>query len=350
MISHNKPNLPSKSIKDLTTCLKSKNLSTSTIVKKFEKYFCKKYYKSGFSVAVSSGTSALFLAIKALKIKKKKPRVLVPTYACSALLNAIHLAECEPIITDIDQETFTLNPDKIFKNIDIIILVNIFGSNPNIKKVKKNYPKSKIILDSCHSTGMKIENESDIFLSDVIIHSFYATKIITSGQGGLIWSRNYNYIAFCKDFINFDLRKKYIPRFNFLITDFQVSLLFDQLKNIEKIRQFRNNIFSKYKKSLPNKIKIFSPYNLNVDIVYRSVLIFDKISKKFAFKKRLLENKIESIIPVENFELLHNYKKLKKNTFKVSEDISKKTLSLPMHLSLKNNEINKICKLLKNFK
>jgi len=350
MINHNRPNLSAKSLEDLNLCLKSKDLSTNKFVKKFENLFSQKYYKSGFSVVVSSGTSALFLAIKALKIKKKKPRVLVPTYACSAILNAIHLANCKPVITDIEKDTFTIESEIKYKNIDIIIAVNIFGSNPNIKKIKKNYPQSKIILDACHSTGMKINNRSDVFLSDIVIHSFYATKIITSGHGGLVWSKNNKYINFCKDFINFDLRKKYKSRFNFLITDFQVSLLFDQLKNIEKIRKYRNNIFQMYKNSIPDNIKIFSPYDLNVDIVYRSVLIFDKISKKIAFKKKLLKNNIETIVPVENFELLHNYKKLNKKYFKVSEDISKITLSLPMHTSLKKNEVYKICKLLKKIK
>ena len=350
MINHNQPNLYSKSIKDLNVCIKSKNLTTGKLVKKFENFFSQKYYKCGHSLLVSSGTSALYLAIKALKKRKKILRILVPTYACSALLNAIYQAECEPVIADIDFETFTLSTDKIFKNIDIIILVNIFGSNPNIKNIKKKYPKSKIILDACHSIGMKIKSQSDIFLADIIIHSFYSTKIITCGHGGLVWSKNKKYIDFCKDFINFDFRKKYKIRFNFLITDFQASLLFDQLNNIENIRKIRNKIFLKYKNSISKNLKIFSPYNLSTDIVYRSVLIFDKISKRNSLKKKLLKENIKSIVPVEKFELLHNYKNLNKKNYKVSENISKKTLSLPMHLFLKKNDVNKICKILENFK
>ena len=111
-----------------------------------------------------------------------------------------------------------------------------------------------------------------------------------------------------------------------------------------------NNIFLKYKKSANKNFKILSPYNLTTDIVYRSVLMFNTISEKLSFKRKLLKNNIETIIPVENFELLHNYKKLNKKNFQVAENISKKTLSLPLHLSLKKNEINKICKLIKNFK
>tara|TARA_B100001057_G_scaffold495782_1_gene595594 strand:- start:676 stop:1728 length:1053 start_codon:yes stop_codon:yes gene_type:complete len=350
MINHNQPNLSSKSIKDLNVCIRSKNLTTGKFVKKFENFFSQKYYKCGYSLLVSSGTSALYLAIKALKKKKKILRILVPTYACSALLNAIYQAECEPVIADINFDTFTLSTDKIFRNIDIIILVNIFGSNPNIRNIKKKYPKSKIILDACHSIGMKINSKSDIFLSDIIIHSFYSTKIITCGHGGIIWSKNKNYINFCRDFINFDFRKKYKTRFNFLITDFQASLLFDQIKNIENIRKQRNRIFLRYKNSIPENVKIFSPYNLNRDIIYRSVLIFDKTNKRNSLKRKLLKENIKSIVPVEQFELLHNYKNLNKKDFLVSENISKKTLSLPMHLFLKKNELDKICKILKNFK
>ncbi len=350
MINHNQPNLSYKSIKDLNVCVKSKNLTTGKFVKKFENFFSKKYYKCGNSLLVSSGTSALFLAIKALKKNRKNLRILIPTYACSALLNAIYQAECEPVIADIDLDSFTLSTVKIFRNIDIIILVNIFGSRPDIRKVKKKYPKSKIILDACHSIGMKINSNSDIFLSDIIIHSFYSTKIITCGHGGLIWSKNKSYINFCRDFINFDFRKKYKTRFNFLITDFQASLLFDQVKNIEKIRKQRNRIFLRYKNSIPGNIKIFSPFDLSKDIIYRSVLIFDKTHKRNSLKRKLLKEKIKSIVPVEKFELLHNYKNLNKKNFLISENISNRTLSLPMHTFLKKNEIDKICKILENFR
>ena len=347
MIKHNQPSLPYKSIEDVKNCINSKNLSTKKLVQKFEDTFCKKYYKCGQSVLVSSGTSALYLAIKSLKKDKKKSRILIPSYACSALLNAIYLANCEPVIADIDKKSFTLSTNRKYKNIDIIILVNIYGSNPNLKDIKKKYPKSKIILDACHSIGMKIESQSDIFLSDIIIHSFYATKIITCGHGGLIWSKTKKYIDFCKDYINFDLNKSYKKKFNFLISDLQVSLLFEQLKKIEKIRKFRNNVFLKYKNSASENVNFFSPYDFRRDIVYRAVLIFKSSIKRNSFKKKLFKNKIESIIPIDNFELLHNYIKLDKKYFINSEEIAKKTLSLPLHLALSNKQVNKICKILK---
>ena len=348
MIKHNKVLLDQNILKSSYNFIKDGNLATSKYVKKLENYFEKSYYKKGYAVATSSGTSALYIAIKSL-IKKKRTRILVPTYSCSALLNAIYMANATPVVADINEKNFVIDTKKIYQNIDIIIAVNIFGSDPDIKTLKKKYPNSKIIFDACHSIGRKVNKNDQYFLADIIIHSFYATKIITCGHGGLIWSKNKNSIDFCKDFINFDLRKKYKKRFNFLITDFQVSLLFEQLKNLEKIRRFRNNTFKKYKSAVKGKIKIFSNFDLRNDIVYRAVLIFNSFKEKQTFKNKLAKNGVESITPIENFELLHNYKNLHKKNFSISESISKRTLSLPLYLSLKKYEINKICKLLNSY-
>ena len=348
MIRHNKPNISNNSIKAAKLSLSLGKLTTGDKVKKFEDYFSRQYYKTGYAAIVSSGTAALYLAIKSLDIKKKKPRILVPTYACSAVLNAIYLANCIPVISDIDKDNFTISTNKKFENIDIIIAVNIFGSLPKLKRIKQIYPKSKIILDACHSIGMKVKKNSEIFVSDIIIHSFYSTKIITCGHGGLIWSKHKKYINFCKDYINFDVRNKYKQRFNFLLTDFQVAMLFDQLQRIEQIRKFRIDIFSNYKKSIGNDINIFEPFNLKYDIVYRSILIFDSKDIRNKFQMKFLKNNVESIIPVKKFELLHNYIGLDKKKFMISENICDKTLSLPMHTSLKKKEIQKVCSLLKN--
>lgn len=348
MIKHNSPNIKKVYLKKLNYSLISNKLTTGEGIKKVENFFQKKYYKSGYSCMSSSGTAALFLAIKSLS-KKKKLKILIPTYSCSALLNAIYLSGNIPVISDVNYQNFNIEIKKKYKAIDIIILVNIFGSDPNLKKIKKIYPKSKIILDSCHSIGKKIKNNDVSFLSDIVIHSFYATKIVTSGHGGLIWSKNKKYIDFCKNYINFDQRKKYTERFNFLVSDFQALLLYEQLKNLNKFRSFRKSIFKKYKSSLSKNVNIFSEFDLSKDIVYRAVLIFQSQKKRNSFLQYMRKKKIECIIPIMNYELLHNYLKKNKKGYKNSELISKLTLSIPMHHNLTDNNVSYICKTIKNF-
>lgn len=348
MIPHNRPTVPPASINKLNKILATKHLSTGKSVRIVEKIFTKKFQNIGNSILVSSGTSALFLSILHMKNDKKKTRILVPTYACSALLNAILLANCIPVVADIEYESLTLETKKKFKNIDIIIAVNIFGSRPNLKRIKKLYPSSKIILDSCHSIGMKFNRE--LLIADSIIFSFYATKIITCGHGGLIWSKNKKFINKIFDYINFDQKKNYKQRFNFLLSDIQASLLIEQVNNLEKIRLKRNKIFKLYLQNESKEILFFKPYDLKEDVVYRSVVLFRNSKKRNDFKKLLKKNKVETIIPIEKFELLHRYLNLDNNNYEISEDISSRSLSLPMHLSLKKNQIHKICKLIKNFR
>jgi dTDP-4-amino-4,6-dideoxygalactose transaminase len=349
MIKHNTPSIKKKYLAEISKCLLSNNLTTGDAAKEVENFFNKKYYKSGSSCLTSSGTSSLYLAIKSLS-KKKKIKILVPSYCCSAVLNAIYLSDNLPILSDINLDNFNINLSKKYKKIDIIIVLNIFGSDPDIKKLKNLYPNAKIILDSCHSIGKIILKNDPCFLADITIHSFYSTKIITSGHGGLVWSKNKKYINFCKDYINFDQRKNYIKRFNFLITDFQATLLYQQLKNLNKFRIFRKNIFKKYHESLPKDVKIFSVYQSNKDIIYRSVLIFKNEFLRNKFIKYMKKNKVECKIPIDNYELLHNYLKLNKKIFPNSEKISSITSSLPMHHNLSKNAVNKICTLIKNFK
>ena len=349
MIKHNSPCIKKDYLEEVNQTLLSNKLTTGSGINRVEKFFTKNYYKSGYACMVSSGTSALFLAIKSLS-QKKNQKILIPTYSCSALLNAIYLSGNIPIICDVDLNNFSIGKEKKYKNVDIIILVNIFGSDHGLKKIKKTYPKAKIILDACHSIGKKIKKNDMCFFSDIVIHSFYSTKIVTSGHGGLIWSKNKKYINFCKNYINFDQRRKYEERFNFLVTDFQAILLLKQLKNLENFRLFRKNIFEKYKLSISKNINIFSKFDLSTDIVYRAVLIFQDQKKRDNFLSYMKRNKVECIIPIMNYELLHNYLRLNKKNYKNSEKICNLTVSIPIHHNLNKSNLNYICKVLRNFK
>jgi len=341
MIKHNDVVLNNSVIKSAIKVLKSGHLSTQKYVKELEEFISKKYYRSGFCVAVSSGTAALYLAIKALS-NKAKPRILIPTYSCSALLNAIYMANAQPVLTDINSKNLTLDYSKNYKNIDIVIAVNIFGSEPNLKDIKKKFKSAKIILDACQSLGKKIDtNDLNLIYPDIIVHSLYSTKIIGVGHGGLIWSKKKQYTKFCKDFVNFDNKLKYKKRFNFLLSDMQAKIATEQLKLVDQNRKFRNNLFSIYKKNLSKNAKFFNFFNIN-DIIYRAVIIFKSKKKRDNFKKYMKNNGIESIVPICNFELLHNYLNLKKTKFKNAEKISELTLSIPFYESLKKKNILKI--------
>jgi len=347
-IPHNLPFTQKSDYLELEKNFNNLDFTKGKLNKNLEFFFNERYFKKGHSVAVSSGSAALYLGILAIS-KGEKLNVLIPSYTCSAVLNAVLMANCRPLIADIDINSLTIDTDHRHKNIDLIIAVNVFGKDPDIKNLKKKYPKSSIILDSCHSIGRVINKNDHVYQCDAVIYSFYSTKIINSGHGGLVWSKKKSTIDFIKDFINFDQRKKYKKRFNFLLTDFQLAIIINQIKKLKNIRRKRSRLNNFYRINLPQQFDLRQKFNYSTDMIYRTVIKSNSSKNILCLKKYLLRKNIETIVPIKKAELLHNYLNLDIKNFKNAEDVSKNSLSLPCYFSMDDNKTNYIKKVFKDF-
>ena len=343
-ILHNKPLVTNSDISKMVTSIKKNNLANGNGVKKLEQNFSK-YLGGGYSSALSSGTAALFFALKTLG--KKRLTVGIPTYACSALLNAIFLSNSKPVLFDINEDTFNLEAEKINKKVDVLIGIHTYGSPLDILPLKKF---CKIFIeDCCHSVGGIYNNSKLGSFGDISIFSFYATKIITCGHGGLIWSKKNSTINKVKTLREFDLVKKYNKTLNLKLTDFQAELALNQFKRIDKIKKRRNFIYNKFFNVIGGKFEMQRGLNNNNLMPYRFIIKLNNSKNKNKLLNEFYKKNIFVINPLQKFELLHRYLKLKSNNFPIAEKISDQTLSLPFYPSLKNNEINAICKTLKSF-
>ena len=345
MIPHNRPWITSGDKKAVNDVLSTKYLSKGRLVNFLENKFSQ-FYNSGYACATSSGTTALTLLLKSLNLKKNA-KIALPTYACSALLNAVFSANATPVLVDIEDNTYGIDINKLSKKVDAVIIVHTFGEYININKFKTI--NTKIIEDCCHSLGGEHNNKKIGKEGDASIFSFYATKIITGGEGGLIWSKNKNLIDKALDYRNFDLKKKYYPRTNFNLTDLQASLILNQFKRINLIRKKRSNLAKKFFLHLNDDIKLQPSILQKNRMAYRFVMHFPSKKIRDNFKKHMLRNRVKCIVPIERFELLHRYLKLNPKNFVVSEKIVDTTLSIPNFPDLTKLEENKICKALKSF-
>lgn len=345
MIPHNRPFISKDDISKVVRILDSKKISDGSQVKNLEKRFSN-FFLKGKSCALSSGTSALYLALKYLS-KKKKLTVGLPTYACSALLNAVNFAGAKPVIFDINSETFNLDINKIDQKVDIIIVVHTFGSPASIN----NYYNfcNKIIEDCCHSIGGEYKGKKIGSSGDAAIFSFYATKIITSGQGGLIWSKNRDIINKAINFREFDLVKKYKPRFNLKLTDLQAGLVESQLNKIKIIKEKRNKIYKRYLMECSKKFELQSGFDGKSTIPYRFIIKLPNKKSRNKLRSEFLKKNIISINPIEKFELLHRYLKLKPKKFEISEKLVDQNLSVPIYPDLKDREVEKVCEVIRKF-
>lgn len=335
MILHNKPFLGSEEKEAAFKVLSSQWVSQGEEVLKFENDLCNFFgLPEGHVVVVSSGSSALFLALRALKGKGK--RVGFPVYSCAALRNAVGMLGGKEVFLDCAKDSPNINFNEVEKKgIDILMAPSMFGI-PVELPAKSDY---QIIEDLAQAMGAKANNERIGLRGDIGICSFYATKMMTSGgQGGAVISKDRKYIDNIRDYREFDCRDDSLLRFNFQMTDLQAAIGRAQLKKIPFFIEQREKWFKIYKefnlKLIEAKSKNFTP------VRYRVV---HKCRNPYEIIETLKKNNIKAIIPIEERELLDKSKK-----YSSALELTHSTVSLPAHLALTENQIREIASIVKN--
>ena len=349
MIPHNSTHITKSDRLAVDSIMKSGWIAQGKEVEALEKNFNQLFFDST-SCAVSSGTSALFLALRALGAKKNI-EVAIPSYSCSALLNAVNMIGATPRIVDVTNDTFVIDHSSLVNlapNSSIVIAVHTFGSRANIEMIKSL--GVKVIEDCCHSLGGIYENQLIGQAGHVSIFSFYATKIITGGQGGLILSNNVDLIDSINDYREFDCREEYYPRFNFQMSDIQAAMIRSQLQRLNQIISRRYEIAQKYRENLPNNLICQEGVESEGSMVYRFVIRAPNKEFRNKLKTYLHNNKIQCIVPIKRDELLHRYLGIDPVNFPNSELLADTTLSIPIFPALTDNEIKYVSRMLKRFK
>lgn len=345
-IPHNTPLITEQDINAVVNVLRSGWVAHGQQVSKLEDDFVN-FLHGGGACACSSGTAALFLGLLRLGIKNGY-KVAVPTYACSAILNALYMAGAEPVVMDVLADDFTLDPEGDFRGVDAVVAVHIYGARADVESLKKKVPV--VIEDCCQSLGGLENGEPISIAGNAAIFSFYATKIITCGHGGLVWYPDERVADITRDYRDFDGCKTYKPRFNFHLSDIQAGMAREQFSRIERIRDRRIEIARKYIEVLPPGVN-FQAGNWNEErMAYRFVLLMKNKKQRDNLKTFLNEAGIGAMIPIERFELLHRYLGLDPDAFPVAEKLAETTLSIPLYPSLSDKEVNYICEKLSTVK
>jgi perosamine synthetase len=332
MIEHNKPTLGKQEQQAVSKVLKSGYISQGLEVEKFENEFCGFLgLPEGHAVALSSGTSALFMALWSLNAKNKS--IAMPVYACSALRNAVAMAQAKEVLTDNAMNSPNICLNQLQKsNADIAIVPHMFGLPNEIQNIKD----IDVIEDCAQSLGASIDNKKTGLIGEVGIFSFYATKLMTSGgQGGMFVSKDKNLVDKVRDYREFDCRRDNKHRFNFQMTDVQASIGRVQLKRLPIFLERRQEIFAMYKEA---GLDLIESEN-NASVYYRAVI---RVNNPVKIKGKLLRLGIKTIIPIEDWELLDNG-----SEYKNAYHLTQTTLSLPIYPSLTNKDVLNIVNQLK---
>ena len=163
-------------------------------LKKFEENFAK-YQQTKYCVGVGNGTDALEISIEALNIKKGS-EIIVPANSFIASAEAITRSGCKIVFCDINADDYTINLEdlnnKITSSTSAIIAVHIYGHPCDMDAllVAANKYNLKIIEDCAQAHGSEYKGEKVGAIGDIGCFSFYPTKIITSGEGGMVTTNN----------------------------------------------------------------------------------------------------------------------------------------------------------------
>ena len=194
----------------ITGTLEKGRISPGPITDKFEKRFAG-YHGCKFGIFTNSGTSALKIALHALKSIHRwndGDEVLVPAITFVATSNIVLLNKMKPVFVDVAPETYNIDPKQIEKHITLktraIIPVHLFGlpaeMNEIIRIAKKH--KLKVIEDSCECMGVRYMNSAVGSLGDIACFSTYMAHLLVTGVGGLAITNNPQYALKMKSLMN----------------------------------------------------------------------------------------------------------------------------------------------------
>lgn len=335
IIHHSRPSIDTPDINAVVEVLKSRYLSADRTTTLFEKRLSR-FIGRRYSITTNSGTAALHLVLLALNLKPRD-EIIIPSFVCASVLNAIMYVEAKPVISDIELDNYNLSfpstRQKITRHTKAIILPYMFGgSSAKINKfLQLNIP---LIEDCAHSLGASLQGKRLGSFGSASIFSFYATKVIATGQGGMILTNSSKIFKRVKDLTEYDERDDYKVRYNYKMTDLQAALGIAQLNRIDAFMRRRREI-AKYYNTIFSKSDIITPPDDPGHIYYRYVIRIKAPLKQFIL--RLKQKGIEIKPPV--FKPLHRYLKLDQRLFPNTEEAFRKSVSLPIHPDLTDNQI-----------
>lgn len=375
LINYGGQYIDSSDIAAVKKSLRKPIITSGSSVNVFEKKI-NNFLKCKYSTVCNSGTSAIFLALKAFNINKNDI-VLMPAINFISSYNIVQILGAKPILVDVDKHTGQITSENIencckkykIKRFRALIIMYNGGYPIDIQsflKIKKKY-KCIIVEDACHAFGSSYKSKNSFIKvgsckhSDVCTFSLHPLKTITTGEGGIVTTNNKKINKSIKSLRSHGILRDFKNHWeydiinnslNFRLTDFQCELGISQLNKINKFLKKRQEIAKIYNarlKKLNNYITYKFKYK-NCKPSYHLLLINLKKpnlilkSKLFEFMKKKKIYLQYHYIPIYKF---HIFKK--KNTLKNTEAYYRSTFSLPIHFKLKKKDINYIADQLEIF-
>ncbi len=337
--------------------------SAGEYVEAFERAWAR-YCGREYGIAVSSGTASLQVALGCLNLQPGD-EIILPDFTMFACAAAIVSWGARPVFVDADLETWCLDVSKIEEKITsrtkAVMAVHIYGHPVDMDPIydlAHRYDLT-IIEDAAEAHGAEYKNRRCGSFGDISCFSFYANKIITTGEGGMVLTDRRDYAERARLLRNlyFGTKERFLHEdigFNFRLTNLQAAIGLAQLETIEERLAKKRWLAIAYKERLKDvqalQLPVEKPWAKNVYWMYGIV-----IKPETGYDARRLGQKLsEYDIETRPFFVgLHKQPALKKRglvtneAFPVSDYLSSQGLYLPSGLTLTDSQIDRVCEALR---
>ena len=343
-------------------CIRTGWLSSEgKYVKEFEQK-CAKYCSVKEGVAVSSGTAALQVALACLPLNKGD-EVIMPSFTIISCAISIIEAGAEPVLVDCDPETWTMDVKEVEKRISprtkAIMAVHIYGHSVDMDPILALAKKHKlfVIEDAAEAHGAEYKGRKCGGMSDISILSFYANKLVTTGEGGMVLTNNPDLAEKARSLRNLCFRsdRRFIHTeigHNFRMSNIQAAIGVAQLERLDQFVDRKCEMAHKYNemlKELPLQLPVEKEWAKNIYWMYAVVLDDSVKNEVKQISKLLMEKGIQTrpfFVGMHEQPVFHKMELFLGEEYPVCERISRQGFYLPSGQAITDEQINTVCEVM----
>ncbi|MCG8405813.1 MAG: DegT/DnrJ/EryC1/StrS family aminotransferase [Phycisphaerales bacterium] len=359
------PDITQAEIDAVITVLKSGRLSLGPRVEAFEQALAR-YVGVEHGIAVSSGTAALHLLMRAIDLRYGDEVVSTP-FSFIASTNCILFERAKPVLVDIDPETWNLDLNGIEAAITsrtkAIIPVDVFGVVPDMDAIDQIAERHglRVIEDSCEALGSKLKGRKAGSFGDAGVFGFYPNKQITTGEGGMITTHDAEIAKLCRSMRNQgrDTGMGWLSHerlgYNYRLSDIACAIGAVQMSRIDDILAKRGQVAGWYRERLTDEPRI-SMQRIPDECEMSWFVFVIKLADDYSEADR--GNKIAQLrergigcsnyfAPIHLQPFYQEQLGYKQGDFPVCERVAARTIALPFHCGLTESDVDKVCQTLK---
>lgn len=356
-----RPYITDSEIMAVSEVLKSGHLTTGPKVTEFENAVSKYIGEGICAVGLTSCTAGLFLALLAYGIGRGE-EVIIPTWTFAATGHVVFWAGARPILCDVEEASLNIDVQQlqnlITSKTKAIMPVHYAGYSCNMDGIIEVARRHNLIVieDAAHAIGTKYKGAKIGSIGDIAVFSFYATKNLTCGEGGMAVCKNKKIIEKIRKMSYFGINKQAFNRYSkrgnwyyeieelgykYNMDSIHAAIGLVQLEKLDKMNERRRYIAALYRKNLDKRIRFIEEKEGNCHIYYLfPIRINNEIINRNDFINRLKERNIGTnvhFIPLHKHPYYRNT--LDRRDFPVADKAYEEILSIPMFPGMSDDDV-----------